>query len=495
MSIHIIKGIQLPAFDLEMLTLGKLIAVPFKDSKTEGKQLWLYPSQKLPNNLSLDEYYKPEYLAQAKTVVAKYSTYPIHLKAWANCERYWRINPDQKHLLPKIAQSTIWNLSALEHIFEQYQVLKLLILRVYHLSSPCIVNLPVDIGAFYWPKSEDLVSMGSENDTPVVSDVSFTKRKTLLLSGNIYPYKDIEALQFQCEQILDKNSDAQKLNYDIKQFLGWSGDKIIKQPDPNLAWINDIAKLGDRSIEKDEGKTNYQAGTDFENIVRKSLEFLGFTVDYFHKGGAGGVDVFCSQPYPLVGECKAGKKIPNDTAVQLLNLGTLRLKNQELFKQATKLIIGPGKPTTQLQDAAKIQDMAIINPETLEKLVRLQSIYRNSIDLFKLKEYLKAGQSDDEVEKYIDQVYKEMSLRSQIIKVVKELSEQDNQISQATHPCFTVTEIRAHYNATHNRKQTDDQVGELLIELSSPLTGYLGREKGDNWRSDRFYFLRDLPIN
>jgi uncharacterized protein (DUF433 family) len=26
------------------------------------------------------------------------------------------------------------------------------------------------------------------------------------------------------------------------------------------------------------------------------------------------------------------------------------------------------------------------------------------------------------------------------------------------------------------------------------LTGYLGREKGSDWRGDRFYFLRDLPI-
>jgi hypothetical protein len=35
---------------------------------------------------------------------------------------------------------------------------------------------------------------------------------------------------------------------------------------------------------------------------------------------------------------------------------------------------------------------------------------------------------------------------------------------------------------------------EILIELSSPLTGYLGRNKGRDG-SDRFYFLRDLPID
>jgi hypothetical protein len=39
------------------------------------------------------------------------------------------------------------------------------------------------------------------------------------------------------------------------------------------------------------------------------------------------------------------------------------------------------------------------------------------------------------------------------------------------------------------------EMHEILIELSSPLTGYLGRIKGSDWNSDRFYFLRDLPIN
>jgi hypothetical protein len=38
------------------------------------------------------------------------------------------------------------------------------------------------------------------------------------------------------------------------------------------------------------------------------------------------------------------------------------------------------------------------------------------------------------------------------------------------------------------------EMHEILIELSSPLTGYLGRIKGSNWTSDRFYYLRNLPI-
>ncbi|MEH2111192.1 DUF1802 family protein [Nostoc sp.] len=493
MSIIIINGIQIPAFDVEMLTIGKLIVVPFNQFQKEGKIFWLYPGQNLPYNLSLEQYYQPEYLAKAKICSQQHTTYPIHIKAWARCELHWHINQDQKQLLPKIAESTIWQLSALEYIFQQYQVLKLLILRVYHLSTLSVVNTPVYPSAFYWNKPEDLINNASENDTAIVSNASFFRRKNLLLTGNLYPYTDIETLQFQCEQIARNNPDVQHFNYDIKKFLGWTSEASSEKVDQNCDWINDIASLGNRSKEEDEEKTNYQAGTDFENVVRDSLELLGFTIDYAHKGGAGGLDLFCSEPYPLFGECKAGRKIPNDTAVQLLNLGMLR--RPDLFNQAVKLIIGPGEPTTQLQDAAKIQGMAIIKPETLQKLVKLQSNHRNSVDLFKLKEYLKAGQSDEEVEKYIDQVYTEISLRSQMITAVKELSEQDNETSKVTHPSFTVTEIRVHYNATHNPRLNDELVHDLLIELSSPLTGYLGRIKGSDWKSDRFYFLRDLLVN
>ena len=41
----------------------------------------------------------------------------------------------------------------------------------------------------------------------------------------------------------------------------------------------------------------------------------------------------------------------------------------------------------------------------------------------------------------------------------------------------------------------DKELYDILIELSSPLTGYLGRIKEDYWKKDRFYYLRDLPIN
>jgi len=56
--------------------------------------------------------------------------------------------------------------------------------------------------------------------------------------------------------------------------LGWAGLPLAKQLSSKLAWITTIADPGNCSKEIDAGKSNYQAGTDFENIVRLSLEFL-----------------------------------------------------------------------------------------------------------------------------------------------------------------------------------------------------------------------------
>lgn len=490
MSIQIMNGIQLPAFDVEMLALGKLIVVPFKQFQAEGKASWLYPCQQLPNNLSLEEYYQPEYLAKARNSWAKYSTYPIHLKFWARCEYQWRINnPEQKDILPKIAQSTIWNLTALENIFQQQKVLKLLILRVYHLSKPCIVNTPTDTGSFYWNKSEDIVHHASENDIAVVSDSSFNQRKSIILSGNISPYQNIEALQFQCENISETNQDIKNLNHDIKQFLGWYSVPPIPKLDQSLAWIKTITALGDRSIELEDKKSNYQAGTDFENISRQSLEFLGFKVENAYQGGAGGLDLYCSQPYPLVCECKAGKSIPSGTVEELIKLGGMHL-GREQFINSAKLVIGPGNATSDTQKSAQQWKVSIIKAMTLQKLVELKAKYPGAINLLELKQYLEPGQIDDKINEYIDKIEKEIKLRSHIIQLVKRhLEKTGAKDAQVGNLCIA-------YLYDHPPQNLEDrELYDILIELSSPLTGYLGRIKEDYWKKDRFYYLRDLPIN
>ncbi len=472
----------LPASDIEALIQGRIIAAMPGRFINPGRQFALYPTNISINLKSYNQYYRPSFLPFAQTALAKLNSEKILIKAWAKCEGCKMHTPESFDGLSKL---TVWTKEALQHELGQRPHIYLAYLRVYLLPQPIEISVQSQNRQFVPLRPSLTVSTA----TPVLSDRIFAQRKHQL--ENLQPplHPELEELQSAIASLAITNPKAKQLDENIKVFLGWSGDKLNNQPDPDLAWINDIAALGNRSQEQDEGKSNYQAGTDFENIVRKSLEFLGFKVDDFHRGGAGGVDVFCSQPYPLVGECKAGKKIPNETAVQLLNLGTLRLQSKELFQKATKLIIGPGEPTNQLKDAAKVHGMAIINPETLEKLVKLQNIYRNCVDLFKLKEYLKAGQSNEEIEKYIDQVYREINLRSQIVQLVKKYLENTG-FERAS-----VDSLHGAFSATSPYKLQPQEMHEILIELSSPLTGYLGRIKGSDWRRDRFYFLRHLPIS
>ena len=471
----IFKALRLPAPDIEALLQGRLI-VAISNKFINREKFALYSTDTLMAPLPVEKYYHSKFLHIAQRSLTELATTNFTIKAWAKCEWCQDINPQS---IATLSQLTIWTKDALglrKSIFLVY-------LRVYHLSQPIQILAQGDTQFIALPKR-----LTVDDTNPVLTDNTFAIRKRQLEKLEPPQHPELEELLGVLSPLTVNNPTAKQLESDIHLFLGWSNQISEKSLDSDLAWTKEIAVLGNRSKEQDEGKSNYQAGTDFENIVRQSLEFLGFTVDYFHKGGAGGVDVFCSHPYPLVVECKAGKKIPNETAVQLLNLGTLRLKSQELFEQATKLIIGPGEPTSQLKDAAKVHGMAIINPETLEKLVQLQSQYRNSIDLFKLQDFLKAGQSDGEVEKYILQVEQEIKLRSHLVGLVKSYLE-----SSGLENIGVDTLHGVYFGSNPPQPLKIKEMYEILIELSSPLTGYLGRIKSKDGKSDKFYFLRDLP--
>ena len=168
----------------------------------------------------------------------------------------------------------------------------------------------------------------------------------------------------------------------------------------------------------------------------------------------------------------------------------MRLETEKQFRDSTKLIIGAGNPTSDVITAAHKWKVSIIKAMTLQKLVELKAKYDGAINLFELKKYLQAGQIDDKIEEYIQIVKGEIKLRSHIVQTVKE-EQEDNQY-------VSVTEIRSTYNAKYVKfpqpKLDDSVVTDILIELSSPLAGYLGRVKGDGRTGDRFYYLRDLPI-
>ncbi|MEG4084700.1 DUF1802 family protein [Microcoleus sp. POL10_C6] len=480
--VNIDRAIRLPAPDVEALIQGRMIAAIVWRSFDAGEKYALYPADN--SNMPL---MKPKQMSlfpeSGQLELPLVVSDQVSIKAWGRCELCQMLNDSES--LEALSRLTIWTTEALQQILQQRPFIYLAYLRVYLLPQP--LEMPVHPSGNFVPLPK---SLNVTDSTPVLSESIFAKRRQKLEKLEPPEHPELEELQSALVHLSTTNPKAKQLDAEIKIFLGWSSDKPVKPIKRDLAWIKTIAALGNRTKELDKDKSNYQAGTDFEIVVRDSLEFLGFTIDYAHKGGAGGLDLLCSKPYPLVGECKAGKKIPNDTAVQLLNLGTLRLKDKETLAKATKLIIGPGVPTPQLMDAAKVHGMAIMNPETLEKLVKLQSKYPNSVDLFKLKKYLKPGQSDDEVAKYIEQVEQEIKVRSHVLSILKKYHE--NSGSERA----SVDALSGAYSMSNPpKKLSREELHQILIELSSPLTGFLGRIKGEDLGRDRFYFLRDLLLD
>ena len=133
--------------------------------------------------------------------------------------------------------------------------------------------------------------------------------------------------------------------------------------------------------------------------------------------------------------------------------------------------------------------MAIINAVTLQKLVELKSAYSGSIDLIELRKYFVGGQSNQEIDKYIEKVTNEMKLRSHIVNLVK--NHHEDRISVES-----IFSVYPYSNPPQPIPKSEDLRGtlrDILIELSSPLVGYLGRVEEDGKKCDRFYYLRDLP--
>ncbi len=507
-STLIYNALCLPFPDVEGLIQGRMIAAMPRKFINPGQTFALYPADISLNLLPSEQYYRSSFLPIAENAIAQINSQgvlmqpkqlsliadqeqlqlpllaseTVLIKAWAKCELCQIVNEYKS--LKALSQLSIWTTEALEQILSQRSHLFLAYLRVYLLPKPFeIPTQPQNRHFVPLPKSQTV-----SDAKPVLSDRIFNQRKQQL--QNLQPplHPQLEELQSALISLATTNPAAKQLEQDIKVFLGWSSEQFVKQIDSNLAWINDIAKLGDRSIELEEKKSNYQAGTDFEIIVRRSLEFLGFKVEEDYKGGAGGLDLFCSQPYPLVCECKAGKSIPDRTVEELDRIGKRHL--QQNYMMAVRLIIGPGQPTKQLKQSAQISKISIINAMTLQKLVEFKAKYPGSVNLVELKQYLETGQIDNKIDEYINQVEKQITLRSHLVKLVKQ--HQDNTGDETVE---VATLYGAYGYSNPPQGLTREQMHEILIELSSPLTGYLGRIQGKDWTSDRFYFLRDLPTS
>jgi hypothetical protein len=325
-------------------------------------------------------------------------------------------------------------------------------------------------------------------DTPVLSQTRFEECCRQMEKRQPPQHPELEELQSAIASLSNHNLAAKELDQDIKQFLGWSSQSI-GQFDSDFVWIKTIADVG-----------NSSDGHQFEKLVRKSLLKLGFTnsstnpqisLDPEATGGAGGLDFYCEMPYPVVGECKSTKseRVPDGTPAQLIKLGYKHLQNH--FDDCLKLIVAAGELTKPALKTAQGNKISVIRPETLQHLVELQAQHKGAIDLLKLKACLQDayGLADDKIEQYLVEVRQDIAVRSHIVQSVKSLQE------NARLGEVEVGQIYGAYIGSSPPKPLmPNELHDILIELSSPLTGYLGRSKGNESNRDRFYFLRDLPL-
>lgn len=375
---------------------------------------------------------------------------------------------DREQLKPEQLNETLasllnTSLNQLKEAFAKINNPVLLYLRAYSFSPVIKLNDQTIIGHQALNSSIFI-----DNFNPILTDQDFSRK-----------YDSIQTV-FLIDRRLKEIENKQK-----------------QKLEQELTWIKTIANIG-----------NSSEGNKFEKLVRKSFGFLGFNNDDHNQqlkypnlkncldpekaGGAGGLDIFCEFPYFLVGECKATihENVPSDTPAQLIRLGNKHLQTD--YNSCIKVIVVAGKLTPDAALTAKNNNINIMRPESLEKIITLKAKYPGCVDLLELKKCLEdepfGEEANNEILKLIDKIESEIKLRSQIVQAVKKLGK--------TGEKSTADQVRIHYNATYSAtfKHNDSTIHDLLIELSSPLTGYLGREKcnDNNWQNDRFYFLRDL---
>lgn len=414
------------------------------------------------------------------------------IEAWAELESCRMFQGAE--FAEALAWNTIWSEEFLRNLLTEKHHVFLNILRIHRLdqtTDPPQINSLEKVGAFL--KLPTVVHAASKQ--PVLDDATFLRRKRQLDNLDRPPHPELEQLQQQISAWAMSDRLATSLDHDIQSFLGWGKPSILVpgngNTNPDSTWISTIADVG-----------NSCDGNGFEKLVRKSFIFLGFSNSEGNSkaslnpescGGAGGIDFYCETPYPIVGECKATKntKVPSKTPAQLLQLGQNHL--QAAYDPCVKIILAAGELTTAAELTAKTQTMNVIRPETLQRLVKLKSKHPGSIDLMKLKHCLEAepfGESaDQKLNNHIDLTEQGIALRRAIFEIVRDGCSQSTKHTMSTETILGIYRFK-------NPDSTLNSIAmhRVLVELSSPLSGYLGCNQCQTWKGDRFYCLREFPM-
>ncbi|TVR09110.1 MAG: DUF1802 family protein [Phormidium sp. GEM2.Bin31] len=492
----IFQALSLPPLEMANLLQGvSIVAIAPRFVRPKQQQFGLCISQTFSDGPEKYLYHQ-DILATERVDLDEKT---LIIPAWAVCEDCEILNADSD--LAALSESSIWTTEMFSHILAQRPNLFLAYLRVYRLPEPLVVSqgaTPREPRQFLG--LPETLTLRQEN--PVLGDRRFEE-----YHQDLRKRQPLDSLQRQLRQLAISQPSLEAA---IQQFQQqWRGldntteTSLLPRRDPDLDWIERITEVG-----------NSSDGYEFEKLVRRALLKLGFrnseqnpkaSLNPDQTGGAGGLDVYCESPYPLVGECKAsqGDRVPDSTPAQLIKLGQKYLNVADgeyagsLYERCVKVIFAAGKLTPDADQVARGNEMNVLRPETLETLIKLQANYPGSVDLQELKENLNAApfgeEADRQLENYIQELQARIKQRADIISALKVAIDTANSSSMTVgNFVFSLKFIDDDYK--YLNQLGEQGIYELLIELSSPLTGYIRREKKGDWREDCFSVIRDLSL-
>lgn len=519
----------LPALDIEALLQGRMI-VALSNSFRNPSYFLLCPVDLdiAPDQLATR--YHSEFLESVRAPHSITDPDAVTVHAWARSKtcRMYSAQDD----LAALAELTAWSADYLQQLAQKRHKLFLLFLQVHRFSQP--------IDLMMSRLSEDKIGhfipvVGSWSDQralPLLSDEKFAQRQKQLIKLSPPIHAELEPLQTELVAVRENSLGAMALDRDLRYLLGWSRAEETRLDDSDLVWIQQLSQVG-----------NFGSGYEFKELVLRSLLKLGFsddeklfmaldsgsdaeqdgliTDDPAHEiasevaseimrdpgsesgndptgepvGEAGRLDIYCDLPYALVGDCKVGQRdeVSDNRATQLIHLGNTLL-SRERFEQSVKILFAAGPLAEGAEQVARGTKMNVMRPETLQRLTELKARHPGAVDLLKLKHCLQEAPygkaSDDKVNQFVNDTLQQLRLRSALVKAVKEYLERTGQDD------IGLDTVCAAYSMSPTVDLPSLSVGEvhdLLMELSSPLAGYLGRKQMDTGR-DVFYFLRELRV-
>jgi hypothetical protein len=490
----------LPALEVDVLSAGFSVVAAPKRFILPGKRFALLPVQALPNALTETQIYHEDAIAKFReTAISQPDSaiQPLSIQLWGKCEFCQHLINQEK--VQALSDLTIWKIEALAEHLRNQENLFLAFIRVYRLAVP----VSADILSVY-PSAQQINNLTPlaqyldvDETQPVLEEAKFLELKQNLIDLKIHPHLDLpDESVFTDESICLDEEDTDELEPVSEPIPELSVVDIAPALDiiNDSKWFLKIAEIG-----------NSSDGFTFEKLVRKSFIELGFqnssknpkaSLEPMATGGAGGLDFYANLPYQIVGECKATKtkKVPDGTPAQLIKLGYKILKRH--YDECIKIVVAAGELTTDASQTSEENQINVIRPETLQKLVELKIAYPGSVDLFELRASLNVvpfGESANQrINDFISNVWQCLTVRSLLVETVRELSEQEGKKS------VSAENVRIHYNAVFakggvSRLNSETDVRDLLIELSSPLTAHIGREKLVD-KAEQFYFLQSLKI-